>query len=334
MNLLRALEIFCAVAEHESFTRAAKELSLAQPPLSRSIGDLEKHLKVQLFDRRKRQIRLTSSGRSLLPEAQDILRRIDGLSEIARPRHRELLIGVSGQLDPAALAAATAQLHIDGVAVRLSPTDSANLERLVGNGELDGGLDVRPLGAGTATSNTRIEIDLAVEMVAASPRFSESGGPIGIGDLRGMPPAMALSTGRRRQASEIIHILPEDRALLEDSRLLTPLVAHGVQVSQFQLAASEFEALTHVFAEGSTLLCTAATARKNSLPYRRISVDFFAKRIEVIQAGEFDLIDALHTDPAFKQAIAQTVGAIVLDVSGNRTIPRHNYADERMYSRP
>ena len=83
MNLLKSLEMFRAVAEHESFTRAADELSLAQPPISRGVADLEKHLGVRLFDRSRRRIRLTAAGRAVLPEVLEILRRIDGLAEAA-----------------------------------------------------------------------------------------------------------------------------------------------------------------------------------------------------------------------------------------------------------
>ena len=46
---LRQLEYFCAVAEAESISAAARELHVAQPPISRQIAQLEEELGVQLF---------------------------------------------------------------------------------------------------------------------------------------------------------------------------------------------------------------------------------------------------------------------------------------------
>ena len=46
---LRQLEYFCAVAEEKSISAAARELHVAQPPISRQIAQLEEELGVQLF---------------------------------------------------------------------------------------------------------------------------------------------------------------------------------------------------------------------------------------------------------------------------------------------
>ena len=59
---------FEAAARHESFTRAAGELNITQPSVSRSVQQLEGWLDVTLFHRRHRAIELTAEGRRLYQE--------------------------------------------------------------------------------------------------------------------------------------------------------------------------------------------------------------------------------------------------------------------------
>ena len=62
MDLLQ-LRYFQAVARHQHVSRAAAELRVAQPALSRAIARLEAELGVPLFDRRGRRVRSTGSAR-------------------------------------------------------------------------------------------------------------------------------------------------------------------------------------------------------------------------------------------------------------------------------
>ncbi|MFE5707103.1 LysR family transcriptional regulator [Rhodococcus koreensis] len=64
---------FLAVAEELHFGRAAQRLHSAQPPLSRTIRQLEKQLGATLFDRNTRNVRLTSAGEALLGPAREVL---------------------------------------------------------------------------------------------------------------------------------------------------------------------------------------------------------------------------------------------------------------------
>ncbi|MEV9650802.1 LysR family transcriptional regulator [Bacillus sp. S2(2019)] len=67
------LEYFQTLAKLEHVTKAAVELSISQPALSRSIARLENHLGVQLFDRYKRSIKLNAYGRRFLIRVETIL---------------------------------------------------------------------------------------------------------------------------------------------------------------------------------------------------------------------------------------------------------------------
>lgn len=70
---LRKLRYFAAVADTLSFGRAAEQLRIAQPVLSRQIRALEQELGMQLFVRDTRGTELTDNGRLLLTEARSLL---------------------------------------------------------------------------------------------------------------------------------------------------------------------------------------------------------------------------------------------------------------------
>jgi LysR family nitrogen assimilation transcriptional regulator len=92
---LRQLRYFVSVARNESFKKAAIELRIAQPALSRQIGLLEHELKTPLFTRHTRGSVPTEEGRLLLEEANRILH----LTEQAKQKllfHRSLISGPVG----------------------------------------------------------------------------------------------------------------------------------------------------------------------------------------------------------------------------------------------
>lgn len=73
MDLLLHLRFFTAVADERHFGRAATSLAMTQPPLSQGIQRLERHLKVRLFDRGPKGVRITEAGTALLPHAHALL---------------------------------------------------------------------------------------------------------------------------------------------------------------------------------------------------------------------------------------------------------------------
>ena len=70
---LRVLNYFLAIAREESFTRAAQQLHVTQPTLSRQIADLEQELGVKLFRRSNHNVVLTEDGMILKRRAQELL---------------------------------------------------------------------------------------------------------------------------------------------------------------------------------------------------------------------------------------------------------------------
>jgi len=81
---LQQLRYFVAVAETENVGRAAERLHISQSPLSRQIRQLEDHLELQLFERVKQRVRLTTAGREFLGEARHLLAQAERVEEQAR----------------------------------------------------------------------------------------------------------------------------------------------------------------------------------------------------------------------------------------------------------
>lgn len=82
------LEYFQAVARLEHFTRAAAELSISQPALSRAIAGLEAELGVPLFDRQGKRVRLNQYGRQFAERAARALSEIrQGKEELEQCLH-------------------------------------------------------------------------------------------------------------------------------------------------------------------------------------------------------------------------------------------------------
>ncbi|WP_433556746.1 LysR family transcriptional regulator [Pseudonocardia xinjiangensis] len=74
---LRHLRAFAAVARQRSFTRAAEQLLITQPALTRTVQQLEAALQVRLLDRTSRRFELTEAGQEFLIRAERVLAEMD-----------------------------------------------------------------------------------------------------------------------------------------------------------------------------------------------------------------------------------------------------------------
>jgi DNA-binding transcriptional LysR family regulator len=140
---LRHLIYFEAVARHQHVSRAAAELAVAQPALSKQIHDLERELGVALFERVGRNVRLTEPGQALLVHARAILAQVEAaqteMRERAGLRRGRAAIGapptVGTHLLPAPLAAFNRRYP--GIELRMREDGSQTLLNLLEAGELD-----------------------------------------------------------------------------------------------------------------------------------------------------------------------------------------------------
>ncbi|RTL52226.1 MAG: LysR family transcriptional regulator [Bradyrhizobiaceae bacterium] len=77
MDRLRAMSIFAEAVESGSFSAAGRQLGIPLPTVSRTIAELETHLKARLLNRTTRQLTLTDAGRSYLASCKRILEQVE-----------------------------------------------------------------------------------------------------------------------------------------------------------------------------------------------------------------------------------------------------------------
>ena len=93
INLYR-LQVYCAVVEQQSITRAAERLIVTQPVVSRLVAELERHYGTPLLLRRGRQLVPTDAGMTVYRYARDVLQATQETDRLVT----ELAAGGSGQV--------------------------------------------------------------------------------------------------------------------------------------------------------------------------------------------------------------------------------------------
>jgi DNA-binding transcriptional LysR family regulator len=149
----RQLEVFRAVADTNSFTRASHAMFISQSTVSQHIRALEDSLQVTLFQRNRRNVLLTAAGLNLLDHARDIFQMIERAEVAAKtvkdPYHGKLSFGCAStallyQL-PAILMEYTNKYP--NVTLNISSGSIQDIASQMWSGALDLGLVVLPLSA-------------------------------------------------------------------------------------------------------------------------------------------------------------------------------------------
>lgn len=142
----RHLRCFAVLAEELHFTRAAERLHIEQPPLSRTIKELEEEIGVLLFERDRRGTRLTAAGAAFLLDTRRLFtllqRAIENTKAVAAGSRGSLRIAISdGAVDRrlSALLAHCREKEPD-IAIRLSEVSLAEQLRGLRSGDFKAGL--------------------------------------------------------------------------------------------------------------------------------------------------------------------------------------------------
>ncbi len=143
MNLIQ-LKYVVETARVGSMSRAARNLFVAQPNLSRAVRDLEEELGITVFSRSANGVALTPDGEEFLHYARDIVEKTEGVEnyyKVRQPITRRFSICVprSGYV-AAAFVEFTAQLEGSGYELYYKETDTYDTLREVLNGTCDLGI--------------------------------------------------------------------------------------------------------------------------------------------------------------------------------------------------
>ncbi|MEM7169424.1 MAG: LysR substrate-binding domain-containing protein [Pseudomonadota bacterium] len=145
MNL-RDLEYLVAVADELHFGRAAERCNASQPALSGQLRKLEDNLGVKLFERTKRHVRITEVGAEIAEIAQDILKKVGLMREVALsnadPLSGSFTLGAPPTIGPyiAPLLLKSAKHYMPNLRLELVEDLTQNLEQQLSDGDLDAAL--------------------------------------------------------------------------------------------------------------------------------------------------------------------------------------------------
>ncbi|GAA2043021.1 LysR substrate-binding domain-containing protein [Agromyces tropicus] len=208
MNL-EQLRSFVEVARFGNFTRAAEELYLAQPSLSRQIAALEQDLGAELFHRARGGSTLTVAGESLLPLARRMLADAESvrreLAELAGLERGRVRLGATPTLCISLVAEVLSTFHAEHPAIELHLSEQGSralLDQLAG-GELDLALvtttDATAPGRFTVTP-LLVEELVVVSSAAAPPVTSRA--TISLAEVARLPQVVFSSTYDLRAATD------------------------------------------------------------------------------------------------------------------------------------
>jgi DNA-binding transcriptional LysR family regulator len=174
---LLSLRYFQAVARTEHVSRAADQLRIAQPALSRVLKRLEDELGVRLFDRQGRNLRLNRFGAAFLRRVDRALAELDDarreLADAVGLEHGQVTIAAETLRTLTSMLTAFLTDHPD-VDVRLAEADPATMTRQLRDGTLDLGFASQPLPGsssnGSSDRSLRSRLLLREEVLLAVPQ--------------------------------------------------------------------------------------------------------------------------------------------------------------------
>lgn len=135
---LRKLEIFSVVAYYESVSRAAEELFISQPAVSKVIKEIETEIGCHLFDRVSGRIKLNEEGSLFLKESSELLEKLEELKAFGQhsKKGKRLRVGVSRTIGETVLPKVLNEYqenHTEPFKIYIDNVEKIKTELLLGN---------------------------------------------------------------------------------------------------------------------------------------------------------------------------------------------------------
>ena len=140
------LQVFHTVAKRLNFTKAAEELFISQPAVTKHIKEIEQYFKVTLFERNGTKIKLTLAGETLLQYTEELFtvyRKLEfDLNAFSQTHSGKLKIGASTTVAQYVLPAVLAAFHkkFKDIKITLTISNTEQIEKALQSKEIDLGI--------------------------------------------------------------------------------------------------------------------------------------------------------------------------------------------------
>lgn len=140
------LKVFHAVAVHLNFSKAAEELYISQPAVTKNIKELEGELDVKLFNRSSSKVTLTDAGKIVFDYAKQVLdlnkRMAFDLCTLKQKYSGQLKLGASTTIGQYVLPPVLAKFHVKYADIKLTllNDNTEKIEQSLLNNEIDFGI--------------------------------------------------------------------------------------------------------------------------------------------------------------------------------------------------
>jgi DNA-binding transcriptional LysR family regulator len=273
---LRLYRYVVVLAEELNFTRAALRLHVAQPSLSKQVRELEDYLGAQLFERSKREVRLTAAGEAFAAEARLTLfhaeRAVEG-ARAAKGQHKgPWSLGYSPLIDLRILSKVRRHLSLAHPAADVRLVSAYTSEQADGlmRGRLQAGLVILPVREQGLTCEGLYREALVLALPERHPLAAKS--DIEITDLHELPLVIIRGDIEPRFGEDLNRIFGVAR--------IRPRIFHE--------ATTHAEALELV-SEGTTAALTIPSAQypvRDRIVFRRFVDEFLTAQTGLAYLGE------------------------------------------------